>query len=194
MGRDSFYDCVTQNTGGTLLYSLVDDTKFNIQGRSLPFDVNDEVPIGLNAPVEGEYTIGIAAVDGLFNQQNIYLKDNLLNITHDLKSDPYRFTTASGMFNDRFKIVYVDNALGVPTHEFDENSIKVITTGEVAVSSASLEMESIVVYNLLGQKLDTYANMHSDYVILSNLHKNNATLLLKIKLSTGETVTKKILF
>jgi hypothetical protein len=194
MGTDSFFDCITQNSGGTLIFSETGDTKFNIQGRSLPFDVNDEVPIGINAPTQGEYTIGIAAVDGLFNSQNIYLTDNLLNITHDLKASPYHFTTQSGGVYDRFKVIYVDNALGIPTHPFDENSIKVVTNNEVAVSSSNLIMESIVVYNLLGQKLDTYNNVNSRYVILSNLQKNNATLLLKIKLQTGETVTKKIIF
>jgi hypothetical protein len=195
MQKDSFYDCITQNTGGTLIYSLVDDTKFSIQGRALPFDVNDEVPIGINTPTQGDYTIAIAAVDGLFNTQNIYLKDNLLDVTFDLKANPYHFnTTQTGGINDRFKIVYIDNALGTPTHQFDQNDIKVFTNEEVAITSGNLVMESIVVYNLLGQKLDFYDNVNSHYTVLSNLHKNNTTLLLKIKLQTGETVTRQILY
>ncbi|MCF6130855.1 fibronectin type III domain-containing protein [Flavobacterium wongokense] len=194
MGRDSFYDCITQNTGASMIYSMVDDTKFAIQGRALPFDVNDEVPIGFNAPTQGNYTIGIAAVDGLFDSQNIYLKDNLLNITHNLKADPYIFTTQSGEINDRFKVVYIDNALGIDTHPFNQNDIKVMVTNEVAVSSSNLIMESIEVYNVLGQKLETFNNISSNYVILSNLRKNNTTLFLKIKLQTGETVTKKIIY
>ncbi|MDI1316567.1 hypothetical protein [Flavobacterium sp.] len=195
MGVDNFYDCITQNTGGTLLFSEIGDTKFNIQGRSLPFDVNDEVPLGINAPTQGDYTIGIAAVDGLFNNQNIYLKDNLLNITHDLKVSPYHFnTTQSGGISNRFKVVYVNNTLGVPTNTFDENTIKVLVNNEVAVSSNNFEMETIEVFNLLGQKLDMYTTINSNYIILSNLRKNNTTLLLKIKLQTGGTVTRKIIY
>ena len=193
MGRDSFYDCITQNTGATLIYSLIDDTKFSIQGRALPFDINDQVPIGINAPIQGEYTIGIAAVDGLFNNQNIYLKDNLLDITHDLKASPYHFTSPSGVINDRFKIIYIENALGT-THPTFDNSIKVITNDSVTVSSSNLQMESIIVYNLLGQKLNTFTNINTNYFVLSNLRKNNTTLLLKIKLQTGETVIKKIIY
>jgi len=195
MENDSFFDCITQNSGGTLIFSETGETKFSIQGRSLPFDVNDEVPIGINVPSQGDYTIAIAAVDGLFNNQNIYLKDNLLNITHDIKASPYHFTTTqSGGISGRFEIVYLENALGIPTHSFDENSIKVITNNQVAVSSGSLEMESIEVYTILGQKLDTYKNVNSNYTILSNLHKNNAALLLKIKLQTGQTVTRKVVY
>ena len=193
MGRDSFYDCLAQNTGGTLIYSLIDDTKFTIQGRALPFDVNDEVPIGINIPTQGNYTIAIAGIDGLFNNQNIYLKDNLLNITYDIKVNPYQFTSPAGEINDRFKIIYIDNALGNPGHSF-ENNIKVIVNNEVTVNSSNLQMESIVVYNVLGQKLGTYSNIYSNQFMLSNLNKNNTTLLLKIKLQTGEIVIKKIIY
>lgn len=193
MGSDSFYDCITQNNGAPTLYTLVDDTKFSIQGRSLPFDVYDEVSVGFNATTLGNYTIGITAVDGLFNNQDVYLKDILLNITHDLKAAPYIFTTQPGEINDRFKIVYVDGALGNPSYTLD-NIIKVMVNNEVAVSSSNLEMESITVYNLLGQKLDTYNNINSNYTILSNLRKNNTTLLLNIKLQTGEIITKKIIY
>ena len=195
METDSFFDCITQNTGGTLIYSETGDTKFNIQGRSLPFDVNDQVAIGINTPNAGEYTIAIAGIDGLFTSQNIYLKDELLNITHDLKAHPYRFNSApqAGGINNRFKVVYVNGTLGNPSQTFD-NTIKVIVNTAVAVSSNNLEMESIEVYTLLGQKLDTYKNINSNHQILYNLHKNHATLLLKIKLQTGESVIKKIIY
>jgi hypothetical protein len=191
--KDSFFDCITQNSGAPILYSLVDDTKFSIQGRALPFDVNDEVPLGYIATAPGNYTIGITAVDGLFNNQNIYLKDTLLDNIHDIKAAPYTFTTQSGEINNRFKIVYVDNALSNPTNSLD-NTIKVMVNNEVAVSSSNLEMESIIVYNLLGQKLDTYDSINSNFTILSNLRKNNTTLLLKIKLQSGDILTKKIIY
>ena len=193
MGQDSYFDCITQNYGGTQLYSEVGDTKFSIQGRSLPFNVNDEVPIGINIPVQGNYTIAIAGIDGLFNSQNIYLRDNLLNITHDLKASPYSFSSNTGAINDRFKVIYIMNALGTSNTIF-ENNVKVIINKEVVVSSSNLLMQSIIVYNILGQKLATYSNINSNDLILSSLNKNNATLLLKIKLQTGETVIKKIIY
>ncbi|QBZ96628.1 fibronectin type III domain-containing protein [Flavobacterium sangjuense] len=190
---DTFFDAPTAVSSGLKLFSIIESRTdvFDIQGRTLPFDVNDEIPVGVNLPTSGNYSFAIAKVDGLFETQNIYLKDNLLNITHDLKVSPYQFTALSGVIKDRFKIVYINNALGNPNHSF-ENNIKVMVNNEVAVSSSNLQMESIVVYNVLGQKLNTYKNINSNYVTLSGLHKNNTTLLLKIKLQTGETVIKKI--
>lgn len=193
MGNDSFFDCITQNTGGTAIYSLLDNAKFSIQGRALPFDVNDEVPVGVNIPSSGNYSIALAAIDGLLNNQNIYLKDSLLNITHDLKASPYLFTSENGIINNRFKVVYRNNALGNPEFSSD-NQVNIIVKDEVAVSSNNLQMESIIVYNILGQKLDSYYNINTNFFTLSNLRKNNAGLLLKIKLQTGETVIRKVIY
>lgn len=191
---DNLYDAPTAIPGGMKLFSTIENRLdvYEIQGRGLPFNVNDEIPIGMNVPTQGNYSFAIAALDGLFENQNVYIKDTVLNITHDLKANPYHFAMPAGINKDRFKIVYVDNALG--NHHFDENSIKVITNAEVSVSSNNLQMESIEVFNLLGQKLNQYDNINSDYIILSGLHKNNTTLLLKIKLQTGETITRKIIY
>lgn len=193
MGDDHFFDCRTQNSGSTQIYSLIDDRIYNIQGRALPFDIYDEVPIGVTIPSTGNYTIALAAVDGLFNEQNIYLKDNLLNITHDLKTNPYQFTTENGSINDRFKVVYINSTLENPEFDID-NNIRVAIKDNISVSSNNLLMESIIVYNLIGQKIDVYENINSNYFTLSNLRKNNAGLLLKIKLHTGETVIRKVVY
>jgi hypothetical protein len=192
---DNLFDAPTAIPSGLKLFSTItnDTNIFEIQGRSLPFDINDEIPIGINVPTQGNYSFAIAAFDGLFEDQNIYLKDTMLNITHDLKANPYTFTTSTGVTMDRFKIVYINNALGNPSYSID-NSIKVLVNNEVAVSSSNLQMESIEVFNVLGQKLQTYNNINSSYFTLLNLHKNNTTLLFRIKLQTGETVIEKIIY
>ena len=106
IGKESSYDALASNlTMG--IYSFINNETFVIQGRSLPFDDNDQVSIGFNVPTSGNYSIGINTADGLFlGTQDIYLKDELLNIYHDLKSAPYTFTATAGVHNDRFKLVY----------------------------------------------------------------------------------------
>ena len=192
---DNLFDAPTAIPSSLKLFSTItnDTNVFEIQGRSLPFDINDEIPIGINVPTQGNYSFAIGALDGLFEDKNIYLKDTMLNITHDLKSNPYTFTTSAGVTLDRFKIVYINNALGNPNYSID-NAIKVLVNNEVAVSSSNLQMESIEVFNVLGQKLQTYNNINGNYFTLLNLHKNNTTLLLRIKLQTGETVIDKIIY
>ena len=193
MAEDSFFDCLTQNTGDLRIYSLINDKKYIIQGRALPFDINDEVPIGVNVPTTGNYSIGLAGVDGLFNEQNIYLKDLLLNTTHDLKLAPYQFTANAGNYNDRFRVVYLTSTLGNTDLDYN-NEIKVITNESLSVSSSHQIMQSVIVYNVLGQEIDRYENANSNFLTLSNVRKNNTTLLLKIKLDNGMTTVRKVIY
>ncbi len=191
MGKDSFYDCSLQNTGGTIIYSLIDDAKFGIQGRALPFDLNDEVPIGINAPIQGNYTIAIVAVDGLFNNQNIYLKDNLLNITHNLKVSPYNFTSLSGEINNRFKIVYITNALGI-NNPNEINAFAMISNNTIRVESSEL-IKEITVYDIAGKLINTYLLNEYKNQFTSPFNYANGVYIAKITLENNMVVSKKLI-
>jgi hypothetical protein len=106
-GEDRMYDAI--NATSNKFYSLINNESHIIQGRSLPFKKNDKVKLGINITTSGIYKIAIAEVDGVFNTQDIYLEDRLLNITYDLKSNPYTFTSNVGVFNDRFVLKYKTN-------------------------------------------------------------------------------------
>jgi hypothetical protein len=192
LGWDSLYDCLTQENGSMDIYSLINDKKFSIQGRPVPFDDNDIVPIGISTQTNGEYSIGLAGVDGVFNQQSIYLKDNLLGIYHDLKLEPYHFTISSGTNTNRFEIVYRNGTLD--NNNFSQNEdLRVIVNDHVTVESTNL-IQEIMVYNVLGQIIDTYSNVSSNKITLSSLPRGKKTLLLKIKLDNGQVYNKKIIY
>ena len=194
MGRDSFFDSNTLNTGSMSIYSLTSNTdKYLIQGRQLPFDVNDEVPIGIHIQTAGSYSIAIAGVDGLFNTQNIYLRDKLLDLTYDIKAAPYRFYTTAGTINERFKIVYLNNALGASNHSFD-NSVRIYAKESITINSTLETIDSITAFDLLGRKLGYYANVESNEFTITNLTKNNTALLIQVKLKNGITVNQKVIF
>ncbi|WP_298117220.1 T9SS type A sorting domain-containing protein [Flavobacterium sp.] len=118
MLRDRSYDAPTQVSNLFSFYSLIGNEKLNIQGRSLPFDNNDIVPIGMNITANGNYTFAIYTTDGIFNQnQNIYIYDSVLDSYHNIKVAPYTFYATVGRYDDRFKVVYK-----LPTPTFDEIS------------------------------------------------------------------------
>jgi hypothetical protein len=193
MGRDSFFDANTAVGGNMIIYSLLNEEKLTIQGRSLPFDVNDVVPMGVHIPTHGLYTIALAAIDGLFENQAVYLKDNLTNTIHDIKENPYSFSSEQGTFNNRFEVIYQNETLSNPDFSF-ENSVQVTSNENVIVHSTIESMESVLVYNVLGQKLAEYNNINANQLVLTNLQRNNSTLLLKIKLQNGTTSIEKVIF
>ncbi len=90
-------------------YSINDGKNLTIQGRALPFDENDEVPLGYRTTITGEFTINIDQVDGSLTNRPI-LEDKLTHTVTDLKSGNYTFNTNAGTFDNRFVLRYKDHS------------------------------------------------------------------------------------
>ncbi|MDR6845224.1 T9SS sorting signal type C domain-containing protein [Flavobacterium granuli] len=106
---DNLYDAVSFDGNAYAdFYSVNETNNLAIQGRTLPFDKTDKVPLGYRTTVAGTFQISIDNVDGELTNQTVFLEDNLTKTIHNLKNGPYSFTTVKGTFNDRFALVYVD--------------------------------------------------------------------------------------
>ncbi len=191
-GVDRDFDGKTFSGNYVSLYSIGETDKFTIQGRALPFDPSDEIPLGYKATIAGEFSISIAAFDGLFTNQNVYLKDNLLNSIHDIKSAPYTFNSAIGEFNSRFVLVYQTQALGTPDAVISK--LEVAVSDWVSIRSKDQQIQKVTVYDLAGRRIYDLKDIAAREVTLSGLQKNNAALLMHIILQDGSQSTQKVLF
>lgn len=192
--NDRLYDAArSTSTTGLRIYSLIGAEKMAIQGRSLPFDTNDIVPLAYNAPTTGNYSIAIHAVDGLFETQDVYLEDTQLNIVHNLKQAPYSFTVATvGENNVRFKIRYTTSTLG--DEDFDStDNVFIATKNALKVFSTAEQIESISVFDLLGRTIYNKNKINANEFTIP-VERVNAPLIVKVKLTNGVVVDRKVLF
>ncbi|WP_309640133.1 hypothetical protein [Flavobacterium sp.] len=188
---DRMYDGVPIDESGMLLYSIIPERKLIIQGRPLPFDETDQVTLGFKSLVQDTYSLGLDAVDGLFENHNIYIEDRDLNIIHDLKHSPYTFTSGSGSFNDRFVLRYTDTALSTETFDANANVTAFIANHELQIKS-SKNMVNITLYDISGKLIQVYSKeIGLDFKTKFNFA--NGVYLAKIKLDNGIEVTKKII-
>ncbi len=192
-GRDSLFDANAEISGAFTFYSIIGDAKFFIQGRAMPFNITDEVPLGIKVPTAGNYSIAIAAVDGYFVEKRVFIKDMLLNTVHNLKTAPYQFTSPAGQFDSRFKIVYYNTPVNNKNIDY-ENSVKVVTNDVIEVQSTKESIDTIVVYDILGRTLGTYTKIDANEFTIRNLIKTNTALLLQIKLQNGIIVNEKVIY
>lgn len=190
-GKDSFYDAITSTGSHMSIFSLIENQKFSIQGRPAPLDIHDEVPIGFNAPTEGTYKIALAAHDALFDNQNIYLKDHLLETYHILQNSAYEFSTPSGVITDRFSIVYTNQTLGV--NQFSSNDVQIISNQHLTVFSKIETIKDVEVFDLLGRQLMIYTDVHQNELTLWEIMKNNTGLLLRVTLDNGKKSIHKVI-
>ena len=178
-----------------VLYSKVGDTKLAIQGRGLPFDVNDAIPLAYKSTVAASYTIRLSMFDGLFEAQDIFLEDKVLNVIHNLKGSDYTFTTAVGTFEDRFVLRYTDATLGVANPVFDDNSVVVYREGQgLVVNTGLVNMAVVTVFDIRGRQLAIQKDVNDTQTVFTTLPETQQVLLVKIRAENGAEVTKKVVY
>jgi hypothetical protein len=182
-------------TSPVTLYTKVGDMKLAIQGRGLPFDVNDQIPLAFNSTTATTYTIRLSQFDGLFENQAIYLEDTLLNVIHNLKGGDYNFATAAGTFENRFILRYTDATLGVDNPVFDENTVVVYRNGDgLFVNSGAVNMTQVTIFDIRGRQLAEQKNINDTEIVFTTLPETQQVVLVKIKAENGAEITKKVVF
>jgi len=192
-GYDTTIDGKYINDGAIALTSLIEATPYTIQGRSLPFDATDIVPMQFKAAAAGTYSIAIDHVDGLFaGSQDIYLRDLQTGVDHDLKASAYTFSSEAGTFDTRFKLVYTA-ALSVDHPTLDANAVVVYNNENQSftINSGAIEMASVKVFDIRGRLLTTQNNINASETTLT-AGQSNEVLLLQVTSVDGATVTKKV--
>lgn len=191
--KESAFDAIA-STLPMGIYSVIADETFVIQGRSLPFNNNDQVAIGFNVPNAGNYHIAINTIDGLFldTTQNIYLEDKITNVIHNLKTSPYSFTTATGIHNERFVLRYTNQTLG--TEDFPANDIKVYANESINVIATNQTIKSVRVYDLLGRILGNFNNVNATTFSTTTIVKTQTALIVEVVLENGAKQSHKVIF
>jgi hypothetical protein len=194
----SFDGDVAEGGNPVSLYSILDNSKLTLQGRALPFDVNDLVPIGFRVTTAGNYEINLSNFDGFFTgDQNVYIEDKMLNTIHDLKSGSYTFTTNPGTFDDRFVLRYTDGtALGNQDPVFSDNSVVVYKTSAdvIHISTSGITMQSVKIMDIRGRVIFERKNINNNQAEIANLNIASEVLLVQITSTDNRVITKKIVF
>lgn len=190
-GIDPFVDGRYINDSPNALTTLINDEEFTLQGRGLPFDSTDEVPLGFKTQFAGNYSLSLSSVSGIFAaDQGIYVEDTVLGITQSLKESTYNFTSEPGQFNTRFKIKFRDNFLGI-----SEDSISGMTVyysnGFLNIISKN-EMVGYELYDMTGRLLLQQEKIQATSVKRELHGMAKQCLIVKVTLADGNTVSRKI--
>ena len=196
-----FYDAPRNLSTGqyALLYSIIDgnDTKFSIQGKSeTSLNLDEVIPLGFSTTINvpTTYTLSIAQLEGDFLTTNtIYLKDNLLNLYHNLSASDYSFTSEAGEFNARFEIVFQDNSLSVDTPLLPSDGLTIVDMPDGSVKfkvGSAYTISRVEIIDLLGRSLYDLNGSHSEETyFLPQL--SQSAYIAKVTLSNGQLVVKK---
>ena len=174
------------------LNSIVATTELAVQHRAA-FEPTDVVALSFKTNTAGNYSIAINTVDGLFDNvsQTIFLKDNLLNIEHNLRTAPYSFTSEVGTFNSRFEVIYQSTlSFSNPTLA---NDVMVYTqNNSIEIKTATEQIAAVKVYDLKGSLIANVSNVNTTSVSIPLSNVANQVLVVQVTTQNGATVARKV--
>lgn len=191
---DNGYDGELLEAGNAAsFYSILDNNKLAIQGRSLSFSLNDQISIGFKTTIAAEFEINLSDFDGFFQNKDIFIEDTFLQITHNLSESSYQFFSEVGTFDSRFVIKFRSQALDISESNWSSNSIIVFKDSDqkINVNSGVSKMKSIQIFDLLGRLLWSQDELNLNEITIDNI-TSNSVLFVSVKLADNQSFSKKI--
>lgn len=192
-GLDRGYDGQLINGGNAiLLYAIQDTKKLSIQGRTLPFNVADVIPLGYKSTIASSYHIALSDFDGLFTTQPVFLEDALLNVVHNLSIGDYQFATDAGIFDTRFSLRFTNATLDVATPSFTANQVVIYknTSNDFVITTGTTAMATVKVFDVRGRLLLEKKAINATETTIGG-GMANEVLLIQITTVDGVVVTKR---
>ena len=194
-GVDRSFDAVAVNAGNPLsLYSIIGQDHLNIKANGLPFDDQDLHPIGYSTTTAGAYKIDLSQYDGLFENQNVYLEDKVLNVIYDLKQGTYNFNTDAGIFNDRFVIRFTTPALSVNTNAFANDVLIYKNTSGIHVLATNTTVKEVSISDIRGRVIYNSKGLHTSKFDIDSLSIAQEVIIVQVTTEDGSIINKKIVF
>jgi hypothetical protein len=179
-------------------YSVLQNNNLVIQGRALPFDENDEIPLGYRVAVGGAFSVSIDQTDGVLTNHPVFIEDKLTNTVFNLKSGKYTFATAAGTFNDRFVLRYTDKTLST-VETVDNDGITVLYSNNyktliIRNNVKDATVNAVSLFNMIGQNIANWDVKGREQTSIQIPIKNlpSEIYIVKVKTTKGES-SKKII-
>jgi|GEM_PF-648453 len=188
---DANYDAELLTVGDDSFYSKLNTQKLQIQARSNPLNNDDIIALGTKYATSGIYKISLGNKEGIFaTDHKIYLKDKLTNSYTDLTADDYSFAANKGIDENRFEIVYKEDAV-LGTDVITKSDFTVYKDGESYIVKSSKALGKIEVYDTSGRMLITSTTRENSIKIDASM-LINGVYIIKAE-NSGEMKTKKII-
>lgn len=191
-GNNAFTQDDSKSLGGSdAVYSIVENEKVVINGRSSFVDT-DVIPLGSQHFAAGNYTIALAANEGIFaTGQSIYLKDKQTGIITNLSAGTYVFDAVAGESTGRFEIIYKPETV-LATDQVTGDDLIVYRSGsDFIVKAQSKKITGLEVYDTSG-RLVYKAQPKSTIAVISAEKLTQGLYVLRID-QNGTITAKKIL-
>jgi hypothetical protein len=150
--------------------------------------------LGWICTTAGQYKITLSDWDGIFlTEQTAFIRDQLTGTTTDLKLTPYTFTSETGVFNNRFTLVYKESLTTIDQPIDSKNILVFKENGYYHVITKGSLIKNISIFDMLGRLVYKVNDINSESILIKEIHQTKEILLLKIVDDKLQTYYRKIL-
>ncbi len=163
-GFDYGYD------GGLITNPPADDMGSSFNGEQYviqafaPITPEKEVNLVMHSSGNFTHTLKSTEITNIPESQPLLIRDNLTGSIYDLRStEPYNFTSESGTFTNRFKVIFTNPTLSVNDAILDTLLI-FMDNGQdmLIVKGLDQNVKSMSLTNMLGQAVRTFNNIEKN--------------------------------
>lgn len=194
---DPGYDALLFEDLPNDMYFLNGDAKLVIQGEGY-FDSSKTYPLGVKTGEAGNVQFMVDQLIDFAPGQQIFIYDAQTQICHNITTEMLEINMPIGLFENRFSLRFTDAALG--TGNFDpKNSLNIIFTNDnntVSITNKAMDISvnSITVFNMLGQDLQTteVSDQNQQLIQIPVRNLSAGTYIVKLQTTAG-AISKKII-
>ncbi|WP_298364985.1 LamG-like jellyroll fold domain-containing protein [uncultured Lutibacter sp.] len=193
-GVDYGFDGLIKELNNDDMYWEIENEKYVIQGTN-QYALDSEFPLGLIINEAGTISIEVDALENIKDGTKLYIKDNLTGETYDITSSPVEFDLESGVYSDRFFLVFQPRLKSI-------NEVALVEGVTIFMNNSTSELQikkildttiqEVTLYNSLGQLMGTWNGISDDRLISIPLTLSAGVYFSKVETTEG-LITKKII-
>src|SRR5690606_26463483 len=105
---------------------------------------------------------------------------------------PYAFSTEAGTHQNRFKIVYQNETLGISDEIINQVVVYKDKTKSIQITTGNLMMDQVKVFDIQGRLIKTASEINNNKLSIDTQEIADHVLMVSITTSDNLTITKKV--
>jgi len=192
---DRGYDGTRLGASWIDFYSKIDTLGYAVQGLS-SFTIDKKVSIGFDTYIAKPltYKISIYDIEGVLNDNDIYLIDHELDIIHNLTLADYQFdVNGEGYFPERFTLQFTNSVLNVDDLELNNNFVLINEESSLLLKASSI-ITGLKIYDITGRLLIDEKPNNKEYRINTHTIRKGTVLVVNVIFENNQqSIAKKVI-
>lgn len=195
-GVDEDFDVQMNNLQSDDMFWLIGSEKYLNQGIG-EISTETVIPFGITVNSNGINTIEIDKLENIPENLKIFVHDISLGIYHEIKEGPYAVNLTSGVYLNRFEIVFSQpETLSVNQFDADKETLIVFFDQSAdqikVVNKNNTLIQGVDVYSILGQSVFRTNGVNTNSVNINANQFVTGAYIVLVYTDTG-SISKKIL-